>query len=160
MAKKMTRDEFVRLFDERLDLCVSSELAANLAETAGVEWLPEQIEPKVSDTLTEATRLVQDLAAVTLANTVWQCDDPNGLGVWVAGGVGWSITTADVIQHGGRIVFVPGEPVTEQKHGTRVIRDGLLRGTFRWDCACGAYDHDYIAEATAQRDAAKHEAQS
>jgi hypothetical protein len=169
MTKKMTREEFVH----EAEVLVAStpydepdhdrcwHRVADLAERAGVEWLPEQVEPKVGDTLTEATRRRDLLAVADSDGRVWQYVDEI---------LAWSSphytecegSSRDLLSRFGpcSIVFVPGEPVTEQKHGTRVSRDGLLRGTFRWDCACGAYDHEYIAEATAQRDAAKHEAQS
>lgn len=71
----------------------------------GMEFAPEQVEPKVGDELTEATRLVNDLAVVTLSDTVWQLNILLG---WAAPDVAGRRTTEQVIDHGGRIVYVPG----------------------------------------------------
>lgn len=105
---KMTKREFVA--EVRRWVSFNNDAgtaAADLAERAGVTWKPEQVEPRVGDLLTDDTRLMNDLGAVTSNNTIWQYYEPERL--WYGcKGVGPRDTSSSMIRHGGRIVFVPG----------------------------------------------------
>lgn len=156
MTGKMTRAEFVRRAENAGPLGkTAAERMAGLAVEAGVEWLPVQVDPRVGDLLTEATRLVEDLAVVPLTNnTVWQyaaSDDR-----WYACDVAGSLRTRTLI--GARIVFVPGEPVTEQKHETTVyVAAWADHPEWRWKCSCGwTNGYWYSTKSSAQYSADSH----
>lgn len=97
----MTRSEFIEAL-QRVGRDQDAAIADLVATHAPFE--PEPVEPKVGELLTKGMRMVDEMAAVSRTNTVWQYDAPPAR--WYAWG-GEPHTTAQMIECDARIVFLP-----------------------------------------------------
>lgn len=89
--------------------------AVDYAITQGMPFAPEQVEPVVGELLTEATRLVDGMIVAANEEAARYEARPDR---WYVTGVPRGHQTSSILDAEWRIVFVPGEPETEQKHET------------------------------------------
>ena len=117
----------------------------------GMPVAPEQVEPVVGEMLTEATRLVDGM--IVAANEEAARYEARS-DRWYVTGVPRGHQTSWILDAEWRIVFVPGDPVTGQKHETKVIK---VVGMWDWRCTCGCHGRNYETRSAAEYWANRHD---